>query len=220
MTRVEQLQKLIDEKFNSSQSELARVLGKSPAQVHQWIKGHRNIGDGVARHIETTLKLPIGWLDGRINLAYATVKSVNHNLAAPPMEGYVPVLTWEMMAKGMRSTSPETLSQVQEWLPCPRAHGPDTFALPVKGDSMVNGSARPSFYDGDVIFIDPSLEVRHHALVVVQPMPNAAAMFRRLVIDGDQHMAEALNPAWPERISRLPANYVVHGVVIAWMGFL
>lgn len=59
------LRKLIDERFGGSVAEFARAIGKSSSQVHQWLHGHRRLGDAGARHIEKTLPgLWQGYFDG------------------------------------------------------------------------------------------------------------------------------------------------------------
>lgn len=65
MSRLDKIKELIENQFNGSQAEFARAIGKAPAQVNQWLNGYRNIGTGAAAHIETTLSLPRGWLDGQ-----------------------------------------------------------------------------------------------------------------------------------------------------------
>lgn len=55
MDRVTILKHLIDTHFGGSQAAFANAIGKSPAQVHHWLKGIRNIGDAVARQIELSL---------------------------------------------------------------------------------------------------------------------------------------------------------------------
>lgn len=64
MSRLEIVKNLINERYNGNQTEFARAIGKAPAQVNQWINGHRNIGDGIASNIEIALNLPRGFLDG------------------------------------------------------------------------------------------------------------------------------------------------------------
>lgn len=65
MSRLEKVKELIENRFNGSQAEFARAIGKAPAQVNQWMNGYRNIGTGAAAHIEATLSLPRGWLDSK-----------------------------------------------------------------------------------------------------------------------------------------------------------
>ena len=52
MTRLERVKALIEEKFNGSQADFSRAIGKAPAQVNQWLNGYRNIGDAAALNIE------------------------------------------------------------------------------------------------------------------------------------------------------------------------
>ena len=65
MSRLDNLKNLIESRFNGSQAEFARAIGKAPAQVNQWVNGYRNIGNGAAAQIEDSLSLPRGWLDGK-----------------------------------------------------------------------------------------------------------------------------------------------------------
>ncbi len=67
MSRIDAVKKLITERFNDNQADFSRAIGKAPAQVNQWLNGYRNIGDAVALHIEKSLDLPIGFLDGEQN---------------------------------------------------------------------------------------------------------------------------------------------------------
>lgn len=55
------MRRLIDARFNGSQAEFAKAIRRSPAQVHQWLTGHRKLGDAGSRHIEIELKLPTGY---------------------------------------------------------------------------------------------------------------------------------------------------------------
>jgi len=45
------------------QNELAELIKKDPAHVHQWLAGKKTIGHRSAREIETALGKPAGWLD-------------------------------------------------------------------------------------------------------------------------------------------------------------
>lgn len=61
--RKQLLKKLIEERFDGSQAEFARKIKRSPAQVNQWLTGHRALGDAGARNIELELGLPSGYFD-------------------------------------------------------------------------------------------------------------------------------------------------------------
>ncbi|OEY66820.1 LexA family transcriptional regulator [Marinobacter sp. X15-166B] len=63
MDRAKALRALIDEKYGGNQADFARAIGRSPASVWQWLNGHRNIGEKVAREIERKLRLHDGYLD-------------------------------------------------------------------------------------------------------------------------------------------------------------
>lgn len=59
------LKKLIDERFNGSQADFGRAIGRSPSQVNQWLKGYRALGDAGAHLIEVSINLPRGYMDGK-----------------------------------------------------------------------------------------------------------------------------------------------------------
>ena len=65
MDRITLLRELIAERFSGNQADFARAIKRSPAQINQWLTGHRNLGDSGARLIELALDLPIGYFDGR-----------------------------------------------------------------------------------------------------------------------------------------------------------
>ena len=63
MNRREILKALIDDRFSGHQADFARAIKKAPAQVNQWLTGHRALGDAGARNIELRLGLPPGFFD-------------------------------------------------------------------------------------------------------------------------------------------------------------
>jgi len=63
MSRQSRLQQLLDARAGGRQVDLARMIGRSPAVVWQYLSGHREMGEQLARHIERKLSLPKGWMD-------------------------------------------------------------------------------------------------------------------------------------------------------------
>ncbi len=68
MSRKDALKRLIDEKFEGKQADFARAINRSPSLVWQCLSGHRNIGEKLARDIESKLRLKRGWLDDAVIL--------------------------------------------------------------------------------------------------------------------------------------------------------
>ena len=78
-------------------------------------------------------------------------------------------------------------------LTCPYRHGPNTFALTVKGESML-----PDFKDGLIIFIDPS------------QMPENGQYCVAKLEDSN----EATNPDWPTKYIPINGNCHIVGRMI------
>jgi len=60
-TRLKKLESLIQE--YGTAERLAQLSGQSAAYLRQCRTGHRNIGEKLARSIESELGLPPGWMD-------------------------------------------------------------------------------------------------------------------------------------------------------------
>jgi len=73
---------IASERFGGNQAEFARAIGKSSAQVNQWLTGHRNIGDGSAANIEEALDLPRRYLD-QVHNEYAAAENPGGNTNNP-----------------------------------------------------------------------------------------------------------------------------------------
>ena len=61
MSIADQLQALIDTRFQGVQAAFARAIDRSPSQVNQWLSGYRKLDGKGARHIEMKLGLSQGY---------------------------------------------------------------------------------------------------------------------------------------------------------------
>jgi hypothetical protein len=61
------LRRLIDEKFWGRAAAAARAIERPPQQVNDMLSGRKFFGEKIARHIEETLSLPVGYLDAPPN---------------------------------------------------------------------------------------------------------------------------------------------------------
>lgn len=193
--------------------EVAAALGCSEQTLYQVMSRARDsktgrikgIGVQIRRKIDETFP---GWLDPSPEPSAPNVQP------GPGMGASVPLISWVAAGHWADVVDPYAVGDAEDWLPCPRRHGRRTFALRVEGQSMYNPRGKPSFAEGDIIFVDPDRDAVHGALVVVRLDDETKATFKRLLIDGDRRYMEALNPDWPGRIFPINGNATLLGVVI------
>lgn len=132
----------------------------------------------------------------------------------PDIRGKVPLISWVQAGHWTEVIDNFAPGDAEEWLPCPCSHSDQAFALRVRGESMYNPHSRPSFADGDLIYVDPQRAAQHRSLVVVRLEDRREATFKQLIIEGDKSYLKALNPAWPEPMIEINGTATICGVVI------
>jgi len=217
MDRKTKLRDLIRTRFGGNQADFAKAIKRAPAQVNQWLSGHRAIGDAGARIIETALSLPSGSFDDK-NSAPCVAETRHAYLAktepSPSVGGHVPLISWVQACAWADIVDNFAPRDAEEWLACPVNHGPRTFVLRVRGESMWNPHGRPSFHEGDLLFVDLDRQAEPGSLVVVRLDDTKEATFKKLIVDGDKTYLRALNPAWPEPIIQVAGDATICGVAI------
>lgn len=69
MKPIDKIRTLIHDRFGNNQAEFSRAIGRSPAQVNQWLSGYRNPDVKVCRLIERALGLDVDSLmDDSVNI--------------------------------------------------------------------------------------------------------------------------------------------------------
>lgn len=204
--RRERLGQLINERFSGKQADLATHAGIPANLISRYMTGLKGIGEDMARKIESACRLAPHWLDKKGS--HANVEP------GPELQGRVPLISWVQAGTWQLITDSFSPGDADEWLSCPVAHGPRTFVLRVRGESMFNPHGRPSFQEGDLIFVDPDEQSKNGSLVVVRLDNEKEATFKKLVIEGDKKYLRALNPAWPEPIIHVDDDATICGVVI------
>lgn len=187
--------------------ELAARLERSSAQIRNWISNNKDhktkqplfIGSKSCRRVEEALELPKCWMD--------------HDHSAPvKKEGYVPVVSWVAAGRwtGMDDQSVEPI----EWLACPLTHSNRSYALVVRGVSMDNPEGRPSFQEGDIIYVDPEKTANHRDFIIARLSEDNEATFKQLIVEDGKKMLRALNPDWKPRLQEMTKDSSICGVVI------
>jgi SOS-response transcriptional repressor LexA len=147
-------------------TSIASAIKRSPSQVSQWLNSSpdsrtqkpRTISNASARYIEQQCLLKHGWMDHPID-GSEPKKLAAHAPAniepGPDIRGAVPLISWVQAGDWSSIVDNFAPGDAEEWFPCPVSHGPRTYVLRVRGESMHNPHVRPSFADGDLIFVDP-----------------------------------------------------------------
>ena len=209
-----------------SQPALADLTELQQPNLSKMELGDTQETAGIAR-LADTLRVPASWLERGIGpepdweatpTTAPRLSALGDNFGPPgrPRSPFllesppVPLISW--VAAGLLCETQEPLppGEAQDWLVCPVKHGLGTFALKVQGDSM-DGSG--GYRDGELIFVDPTVEARPGRDVVVCT-PDGKATFKRLKEDSEGLYLYALNDAFPNRVVRVPEGTMFCGVVI------
>lgn len=132
-------------------SEVARAIGRTPSAVSQLMDGTtKSLKAETAERLQQVTGYNSAWLvSGR------GPKLVSNNTEpGPRLAAEVPLISWAQ-ARGWGAEMEPSVA-VEKWLPCPVTHGPNTFALWVRGDSMTSPYGK-SYPEGCIIFVDPDL---------------------------------------------------------------
>jgi SOS-response transcriptional repressor LexA len=191
MGRKTLLQQLIDQKFEGNQAAFARFIERAPSMVHQWISGHRNIGDGSARHIEMRFRLPIGWMDGKPTFAPIPKSDSAPDIAfADSRFQPRPVLN-SVPAGGFKEAIDNIHPDEAVWVePRETKGGPFSAWLTIENDSM-----EPDFRAGDLILVDPDRS-SDNGNYVIATNGDHHWTFKQLVRDGADWYLRPLNQAY------------------------
>lgn len=206
--RNDNLRRLIKE--HGGVNAFSAKIGRSQAQVSQWLNNSvnsetgkpRNISSRSCRFIENSLGMKEGWFD------------IEHfaNIEPISTKGDVPVVSW--VAAGIWTPMSDQTVEPLEWLPCPVKHGKGTYALIVRGPSMYNPTGERSFKDGDIIFVDPTLDAQNKDFVIARLDNESEATFKQLIVEDGQKMLMAINPDWKPKFIQINGNASMLGVVI------
>lgn len=208
-----------------NRAEFARTTSfkGGPALIYQHITGRRPISleaaqayaDGFGCSLdEISPRLALETKNAARRITKISAQDLSNVEAAEPA-GTVPLISWVQAGSWCEASDIYNVGDAEEWLSCPVRHGPRTYALRVRGESMRNPGSKPSFEDGDIIFVDPDLGATHKSLVITKLDQSNEVTFKRLLIDGANWYLEAINPAWPNRIIPVKTDAHVCGVVIA-----
>lgn len=220
--------KFLRKKSGLSLAAVAKQLEVSPQAVHKWENGG-NI-DGVrTMALAELFNVNASWVmfgeipedeESGFEPLKTSFKYAPPSIPAPDDSGtFVPLLElkkvrdWVLEA-GLRNY------HTGEWVACPAPHGQSAFAVRVEGVSMEKAGDRVSYSPGDIIFVDPEKPPVSGSRVIVDWSPidsEWTSLFRELIVEGDIRYIRALNPTWPDQITRIYENRVLGTVIGKWV---
>ncbi len=199
------LKRWIDTHYNGVQAEFLEVIGINQGEL-SGLLNKKSFGEKKARSIEDVANMPFLYLD----------KDPNElSPARNEIKGHVPVISWVAAGSWSSVCNVSSPTEIDKWLPCPVKHSDNTFALTVKGISMQNSNgSKPSFEDGDIIFVDPDVEPENKDCVIVQLGQCEEATFKQIIFEAGRTYLKPLNPDWPEKIIEANESANICGTVI------
>lgn len=198
-----------------NQRKISELLDISPAGVNLYLRGVNALNLNFAAQMAGLLNVPISDFSIRLAKEAAHLAEAASTSEGPELKGKVPLISWVQAGSWTEISNAYEPGSAETYYYCPVPHGPNTFALKVRGSSMENPHGRRSFYDGDIIFIDPDKCADHNSLVVVKLDESNEATFKQLIVEGSEHYLKALNPAWPIPMQKINGASTICGVVIA-----
>ncbi|MGF1727041.1 LexA family protein [Photobacterium nomapromontoriensis] len=200
------------DELNLTQDQLASKAGITRVSISKIEQGlTQSTRADTLFALAKALKCPPQWLlNGSGDENDPTIQSNISN--GPPVYKFVPVINW-VQAGEWTPLADQFKSDDIESYPCPVKCSSLTYALKIKGDSMMN-----RFEEGDIIFVDPELvDAINDKYVVAQLEDMSEATFKQLqIIDGKKYL-KALNPDYPSdlRYLKINGNCTILGTVIA-----
>lgn len=178
------LANLITTRFAGNQSALATAIDRQASYVSRCLaesgKNQKPIGEKFARHVESCLGLPHGWLDAP--------QSENSPRPAATLEPG-PTLSRPFKRTkivGTAQMGPEgywdALTAMDGWLDVP-TNDPDAYSLRVKGDSM-----SPAIRSGWVVWCEPNHNLIPGEYVMVR-RTNGECMVKELLYENMEEVS-------------------------------
>ena len=198
-----------------SQSELARAIGVKPQAVQYLCKqGKRSVH---SVKIAEILGINAKWLTdgiGEITPSSPQPSILDNNIAVgPENRGDVPVISWVQAGAWCEAIDNFNVGDAERWIPCPVSHSKHTYALRVRGDSMLApfGSS-VSFSEGTLIYVDPEAPLLSGKKVIAKLLDSNEVTFKVYREEDGKKWLIPLNPQY-DKIELVEGMHIC-GVVI------
>lgn len=179
---------------NVSVAEIARLAGMAPNTLYDLERGTQRTTKKIVS-IAGILGVRAQWLEsGRGPMRESGVGEESPEYLPARR---VPLVSWVRAGDFDEAVDSFEPGDAEEWLPCPAPHGPNTYALKVRGDSMTAPYGR-TYPDGTVIFVDPDKRSPPNGGRIIAKLNGSAEVtFKCYVHESGRSWLKPLNPQHP-----------------------
>ena len=125
----------------------------------------------------------------------------------------VPLISWDKLSTYIDGEVMEKHGEAEDWIYCPVQCAKSTFALRVKGDHMESPyPGKKSYLDGQIIFVDPTAEVKNGSRVISRRLDSTEATFKEYFEDDGKKYLKPINPQYPT--VEINNETIIIGIVI------
>ena len=189
--------------LNLTEQEMADRLGVSRGSVQQWEKGTTAPNRKRQPAVATLLGLTVAELMGQASNVVEVQKTT----------GVVPLISWVQAGEWGEAADPLQPGEAERWLPCATGHGPHTYALRVRGDSMTAGYGK-TYPEGCIIFVDPDRRSPDNGQRVIAKLAGTSEVTFKLFKQEDGR--RWLHPLNPSHLPIREAFNVMGTVIGKW----
>ena len=178
----------IDEELSRRHSTwawLARELGATDQVVNNW----RRRGVPSSRYADVAHAF--GWAIETL-LSQGRIADTEPSRAMRPD---VPLISWVIAGGWCESQDPHSPGEAEKWLACNTPHSKGTYALRVRGTSMVAPYGGKAYPPGSIIFVDPAKRSPSNGERIVAKLKGSDEVtFKVFKHEDGRTWLEALNP--------------------------
>ena len=125
----------------------------------------------------------------------------------------VPLIGWDKLSSYIEGEVMEKHGEADDWIYCPVQCAKSTFALRVKGDHMESPyPGKKSYLDGQIIFVDPTAELKNGSRVISRRLDSTEATFKEYFEDDGKKYLKPINPQYPT--VEINNETIIIGIVI------
>lgn len=176
-----------------TQKHIAEHVGVKTPSVTQWESGeYKPNGENLLR-LAAVLETTPEWITDGEGLAGRVSPPAGNTERGPAIRGSVPLISEVQAGKWTEIVDSFQPGDAEEWRETTSNVSSRSFALRVKGDSMINSHGAPSFPPGCVLIVDPDIDAYNGAFVIAKMEGEEEATFKKFVKDGPNFYLMPLN---------------------------